>query len=221
MTGIADALAPTSSADPLGLNFRPLPPQQQAGDMFEQAMNEYPILRKAYEQGDLHFKFTPREGHPVPGMETWPPGETGFGPDNWRPPEFPIDKHGVEVYSKDVPSIDILGDAVSHMLFKSDPVLQEAYRNFEASLTPGQIRRLRQQYAGSQRRGEEGRPYELWKEGSGLPAYFRGYLFGQWYFTPAELMQWYTPQQIEMFNEVRKYLGIQPETVPRREEGEL
>lgn len=223
----SDPLAPQGTgSDPLGLGFRPLAPQQQGGgDMFENAMAEYPILRQAHDRGDLFFKFTPRQGQT--GLETWPPGEEGTR-DSPRPNEFPIDKHGIEVYREDVPSIGILGDAVSHMLMKSDPTLQPAYRDFESSLTPHQLRILRNEYDWTITHGDDpNRPYEDWYEHSGLPAMFRGYLFKQWQPLPGQLQATiggqpiYTPGQLRQFDELRKYLGIQPGTIPETAEGEL
>lgn len=217
-----DALAPPviPSTDPLGMGFDPLPQAPVQGDMFESARQQYPILQNQ----DLGYVTSPPDPHGRQ-LEAWFPGQKGWDwKGQWfqRPAGLPLDKYGVEVFQgSSAQPIDILGDVVSHFMIDRDPAIQQAYQTFQSSLTPEQIRRLREQYAWAQRHMGEDRPYEEWKRDSGLPAYFRGYLFKQWPLTEERgLMRIYTPEQVEMFDQVRKYLGIQPGAIPRPREDE-
>ena len=73
-------------------------------------------------------------------------------------------------------------------------------------MTPDQNKRLQEQYKYYQEHPEykEQRPFEDWAKASGLPGYFRGYTFNQW----PDSTQMYTPEQLEVLNQVRSYLGI-------------
>jgi hypothetical protein len=73
-------------------------------------------------------------------------------------------------------------------------------------MSPEQRQRLQEQYQYYQQHPEykEQRPYQEWEKASGMPGYFRGYTFNQWD-NPQEM---YTPQQIQMLDQVRKYLGV-------------
>ncbi len=168
-------------------------PQQQ--DVFSQAKQQYPILNKY----DLQYKMSPNRGKGY--LEFWPPGEGG-APDLPRPKEFNINKPGIEVYDPKTRPEDILGDAVSHHLVNVDPQLKADYANFEKSLTPQQQSKLQEQYQWAQKNEGERRPYQDWYKASGLPGFFRGYLFNQWE-NPERI---YTPEQIKFFDGVRERL---------------
>lgn len=100
---------------------------------------------------------------------------------------------------------DVAGDLVSHYLARgADPTLTRYYNQFTSSLTPQQHQTLRGQYAWAQKNQGENRPYEMWAVATGIPAYFRGYTFGQW---PQSFTQSaYTPQQKTGLNNVIRYL---------------
>ena len=65
---------------------------------------------------------------------------------------------------------------------------------------------LQDQYAYYQQHPEfkESRPFEQWKEASGMPGYFRGYTFNQW----DDAKSAYTPQQLQLLDQVKQYLKI-------------
>jgi quinol monooxygenase YgiN len=86
---------------------------------------------------------------------------------------------------------------------QNDPRVKGYYEQFAKSITPQQEQRLRLQYQHAQQREGEQRPYEQWREMSGLPAYFRGYAFQQW----KDAAQLYTPEQLKMFDSMMSYLG--------------
>lgn len=177
------------------------------GDVFDAAKRQYPILQKS----DIAYKSTPREGPNK--LEFWPAGEPG-SPESPRPKDFPLNKSGVEIYSKDVRPIDVLGDVVSHQLIKTDPKVSDTYKKFEASLTPEQNARLADQYEHAKTNGGETRSFEKWRETSGLPAYFRGYAFKQW---PDEFNKVaYTPAQTKMLDGMMSYLTEGSNEVDRK-----
>jgi Spy/CpxP family protein refolding chaperone len=92
----------------------------------------------------------------------------------------------------------------SHQLVKNDPQVQQHYQSFVNSLTPEQEQRLNSQYEHSVQNFGETRPFEQWKEISGLPAYFRGYAFQQW---PEDFNERaYTPEQRAKFDQMLQYL---------------
>lgn len=170
------------------------PPQP---DLFDQAKQQYPILNNP----DILYKYTPRQGPEQ--LEAWPPTETGT-PDRPRPSEFPSGKYGIEVYNPKTRPIDVLGDVVSHFLVHTDPTVKDYYSRFSASISPEQESRLREQYQHAQKHEGERRPYEQWREQSGLPAYFRGYPFQQW---PKEFNdKAYTPEQKRLLDDMMKHL---------------
>jgi hypothetical protein len=166
-------------------------------EVWEQAQQEYPRLRSQ----NVVYKRTPRKG--MEKLEAWPPGETGTR-DRPRPKEFPSDRYGVEVYSSAVRPIDVLGDVVSHFMANNDPTIKDIYNRFSSSLTSQQMDRLVSQYKWSQAHERERRNFSDWLTSSGLPAYFRGMPFQQW--PQDQTRGWYTPQQMQMFDEMMKYL---------------
>lgn len=174
-------------------------------NVIDQAINQYPILK----QMGLTGVMTNAPGK-YGGIESWPAGETGE-PGYERPKELPLNQFGVQVFSSGgvggpIKPIDVLADAVSHNLVKTDPQLKKYYGNFIDSLTEQQYRKLEQDYAYDVNKYQEKRPLFDWATQSRLPAYFRGYTFNQW---PDEWnKQFYTPDQINILNKTRDYLGI-------------
>jgi hypothetical protein len=171
----------------------------QGGKLFEAAQKEYPYLAGK----DIAYKYSPQQGRGF--LEFYDPQETG-SPEYPRPKELPLGKVGIEVFDPKTKPIDILADYVSHYGVEQDPYLVQQYQQFAGSMSPEQRQRLQQQYQYYQQHPEykEQRPYQEWEKASGMPGYFRGYTFNQWD-NPQEM---YTPQQIQMLDQVRKYLGV-------------
>jgi len=167
--------------------------------LFEKAKTDYPYL----SDKDIYFKYTPNQGRGY--LEFYHPDEPG-SPEYPRPKELPMGKVGIEVFDPSTKPLDILADYVSHYGVESDPYLSERYQRFTQSMTPDQNKRLQEQYKYYQEHPEykEQRAYEEWAKASGLPAYFRGYTFNQW----PDSTQMYTPEQLDVLNQVRSYLGI-------------
>lgn len=170
--------------------------ESQQPNLLEQARQQYPMLRDV----DIGYTETPKENSGY--LEFWPKGETGG--QNARPNTLPIDKPGLEVYDKATRPIDILGDIVSHQLVHTDDKLKNYYAQFEKSLTPEQHGFLQEQYQHAQEKQGESRPFADWAKSSGLPAFFRGYVFEQW--PKEDANKYYTPEQLKMFDEMSGYL---------------
>jgi len=170
--------------------------EKQAPDVFQQAMEQYPIIQRYGIKGKVN------PGGSEGFLEFWPPDETGT-PDRPRPQEFGS-APGVEIYSEDTKPLDVLGDVASHWLIQKDPKVAGYYQQFQQSMTPEQQGRLREQYQYAVENFGEKRPFEQWSAISGLPGYFRGYAFKQW---PDDFnQQAYTPEQRAMFDEMMQYL---------------
>jgi hypothetical protein len=170
----------------------------QQTSLFNNAQSEYPILKKY----PVQYKYNPRE-NATGGLESWSPTEEGT-PEAPRPKEFPMGQFGVEVYSDKTKPLDIIGDVTSHYLRNVDPKVKGYYDQFAKSLTPFQQNLLKEQYEWNQKNQGEKRPFDQWKETSGLPAMFRGYAFQQW---PQEFnKKVYTSGQKGMFDEMMDYL---------------
>ena len=167
--------------------------------MFERTKEEYPYLADK----DISFKYSPNEGRGF--LEFYGEDEPG-SPEYPRPKEFPMGKIGLEIFNPKTRPLDILGDYVSHYGVEKDPYLSERYQQFSQSFTPEQEQRLQEQYKYYQEHPEyrESRPFEDWKKASGMPGYFRGYTFDQW----ENSKDAYTPQQLRVLDEIRKYLGV-------------
>ena len=173
--------------------------------------NKYPYLKD--KEVNLTINEQPDSGY----LEFYPPGEVG-SEKYPRPSDFPIEKAGIEIRNKNTRPIDVLGDYVSHFGIYNDPVLIKQYNELKESLTEEQKNFLKRQYKDYQRGfyiDKEGnkvdlglepetRSYEQWEEASGLPGFYRGYLFNQW--DNAEEM--YTPEQLKSFDKLKDYLGI-------------
>lgn len=109
---------------------------------------------------------------------------------------------GIEVYNPKTRPIDIMGDVASHYLTQTDPTVKSFYEQFQQSMTPRQRDIMKEQYQHARQNEGEARPYDQWHERTGLPGYFRGYVFDQW----PNAREMYTPKQIEMFDKMHEYL---------------
>lgn len=174
------------------------PPEWYAQHPFQQAMRAYPAMR---DMG-LQYKQSPQTNDNI--LEYWPQGETG-DTDYPRPPEFDINRPGIELYGNKASALDVLGDAVSHGLRETDPVIHKYYEDFQKSLTQKQNTMLGSQYDEARAQGET-RPFTEWVETAGLPALFRGYAFKQW---PEDI---YTTHQKKKFDTMMQYLSTPKDT---------
>ena len=167
--------------------------------IFEKAKSEYPYLADK----DIAFDYAPGKGRGF--LEFYSPEETG-SPEYPRPQNIPMGKVGVQVFDPKTRPIDILADYVSHYGVEKDPFLAQRYQQFASSFTPEQQKVLQDQYAYYQQhpKFKESRPFEQWKEASGMPGYFRGYTFNQW----DDAKSAYTPQQLQLLDHVKQYLKI-------------
>lgn len=197
-TGVApQSLAQRLLAPNPALPAYPWTPGAQQPSLMDQARQQYPVLNNY----DIGYKNNIGGG---PGyMESYVPGEEGT-PENPRPKEFPLTQFGVENYRADSTPSDVMADITSHHLINVDPTVKQAYRDFTGSLEPWQHDILQNQYQYAQKNEGETRPYEAWRDASGLPGYFRGYAFQQW---PADFnKRAYTPAQTQKLDQMMKYL---------------
>lgn len=192
-------MAELSELDNIDTSMLDVIQADQGAKLFEKAQQEYPYLSGK----DIAYKYSPNQGRGF--LEFYDPEETG-SPEYPRPKELPLGKVGIEVFDPKTRPIDILADYVSHYGVEKDPYLTQRYQEFINSMSPEQRQILREQYQYYQQHPEykEQRPYEEWEKISGLPGYFRGYTFNQWE-NPQEM---YSPQQIQLLDQVRQYLGI-------------
>jgi len=168
--------------------------------LLRDAISKYPILGKS------GLMVSNEVGNPDIGMlEFWGPGEPGSKTYK-RPKDVPIDALGVQINNPKVRPIDILADLASHWMVRTDPKMGSYYDEFKKSITPEQRARMKRDYQYAIENSNESRGYDEWLENTRMPAYFRGYTFNQW---PAEFNNAiFTPEQIGLFNKVRKYLGV-------------
>ena len=157
-----------------------MPSQRRLGSVMER----YPALAPYADRYDV------RDGA---GLEFYQQGE----------PDSPNPKAHVLQAPVGAPASDIAGEIVSHDLVNGvDPALTENYREFWRGLTPDQQGTLSDQYDWYRQNEGETRPFEQWLKYTGLPAYYRGYLFDQWD-NPSAL---YTDGQMAMFDKTRRRL---------------
>ena len=167
--------------------------------LFEQAKKEYPYLADK----NIAFDYAPGKGRGK--LEFFPPDEPGNA-EYPRPQNLPMGRIGVQVYDPQAKPSDILADYVSHYGVENDPFLKAQYQQFQQSFTPEQKKKLQEQYSWYQNnpKFKETRPFEEWAKATGIPGYFRGYTFNQW----DDAKSAYTPQQILLLDQVKKYLGV-------------
>lgn len=163
-------------------------------NIMQQTAKDYPRL--APFLGKMAYKKSKAEDGRM--LESYPVGED-YSFDPTRP--------AIEDFSDKTAPKDVAGDVVSHFLVagpNADPRLAAYYNTFRSSMTPDQQARLQEQYQWAKDKEGEKRPFRVWAEKSGIPAYFRGYAFDQW---PREhASKLYTPKQIAMFDEMNAYL---------------
>lgn len=169
--------------------------RRPTGDkLWDQARQEYPILQSA----DVQYMFQPQGVEPTGMLEFYPPDETQ------RPQNLPLGRPGVAVFDPKTRPADIAADYVSHYGRTQDPKIKAHYEQFVQSMTPNQQRILRNQYDHARLNEGETRPFDIWAEVSGIPAWYRGYLFQQW---PKEFIdQAFSPQQLKQLDAIRPYL---------------
>lgn len=143
---------------------------------------------------------TKKEGDPR-GLELWPDDEPGSD-DYPRPKALPLGEFGIEIFDPKTQPKDVMADFVSHFLINKDERVKGHYDKFIQSMTPKQKKILTEQYDYSKKNYGEKRNFKEWSTASGLPAWFRGYAFGQWD-RPGEM---YTPEQISDFDAMLRYL---------------
>ena len=170
--------------------------EDRTPDFLSQAQESFPYLKGK----DLDVIYTPKPQESRM-LEFYPPDEPG-APEAPRPKNLPMGRVGIEVFNPKVRPIDILGDYVSHYGVQADPELKKYYGQFQQALDP---KSMQERYRFHQENFGETRPYEQWYESTGLPEIFRGYTFNQFGDNAAEI---YTPQQLMILDQVKKYLGI-------------
>lgn len=173
--------------------------EQGTGDnLLSQAKQQFPYLQD--KQFDYVENFT--DNKDAGFLEFWQPGDPGSEQFK-RPENLNMDKVGIEVRNPETRPIDILGDYVSHYGVENEPRLKELYRQFESSIPQGM---LEERYQYEKEKYGEDRPFEQWKEMSGLPGLFRGYTFDQ--YSKEDIDRIYSPEQIKILDQVKDYLGI-------------
>ena len=171
--------------------------QQQGSSLLEQAKAKYPYMKDA----NLGFVMTPDDIEKTGHLEYWSSREPGT-PQRPRPFALPLGQSGLQVFNPNVRLEDIFGDYVSHEAVETDPKLKAMYEKFTKSV-PDTTMRAR--YQMHQKRQGENRPYELWRDLTGLPEYFRGYVFNQWE-NPRQL---YNREQLQQLDKIKQYIGIE------------
>ena len=114
-----------------------------------------------------------------------------------------MNQYGIQVYKPDTQPVNVLGDAVVHMMRFTDPVVKSYYDNFEKSLTPAQKRSCSDSITTTSPTMARSAPYDQWYKDSGLTQLFGGYAFGGNKKWPNS---YYTPEQLQMFDQMMQYL---------------
>jgi len=162
--------------------------QQNDPRLLDVAKEQYPYLADK----DIAYKYSP-QAKPKYMLEFYQGGDLPSWAKN--------NKVAIEVFNSKTKPIDILGDYVSHYGVNTDPKLQELYQKFQQSLDPKMMQNrylFHKQHLGEKRSPEE------WSKMTGVPEMFRGYTFDQW----KDAKQMYTPEQLQILDQVRNYLGI-------------
>lgn len=117
---------------------------------------------------------------------------------------FNPSRPAIELFGTKATARGVAGDIVSHYLARGvDPTLTKFYNDFRHTLTVAQHKQLLEQYAWAKAHEGERRSYQKWARTSGIPAYFRGYAFGQW----PDAQRYYTKAQLGRFDEMVRYLA--------------
>lgn len=171
-------------------NFDYNNPMTEAHPLVDATSKEFPALASLLN--NVAFKQSKSTDSRM--LEFYPPGEE-YSFDPSRP--------AIEVFGDKASPTDIAADLVSHHLAKGeDQTVTDIYNKFEKSLTPEQLQRLRDQYSWAKMNAGETRSYNDWYKAEGLPAYFRGYAFGQW----PDSEKLYTKDQLKDFDNLISYL---------------
>ena len=173
---------------PHGILNLGLMPAAQPRTIADEAYEQFPRL-KTYG-----FQFMDSRGDPSAAnrhLETYPADER----DNPMPGKPTIRQFNPKASPK-----DFLGETL-HILPKIDPYVGSLRDYFVRSMTPQQQAQLRRQYEYHRQNYGEQRPFNQWAEVSGIDAWFRGHVTGQW---PADM---YTPEQLKMFQSLEQYLS--------------
>jgi hypothetical protein len=187
------------------INLTATPKPSPKGNVFDQALAQYPLLKNANPVGLMSINAP--DGDNL--LESWQPNEQGT-PDRPRPKELPVDKLGVQIYSNKTTPNDVAADIVSHSLVKTDPTLKATYDQFASSITPEQRDFLMGDYEQEVKQatlsgGEKPPQFDQWLQQTGIPSAFRGYAFGQ-YDPKAQQEFGYTDQQKQLLGGVKPYL---------------
>ena len=165
-------------------------------NLFQQAVAQYPILGRQ----NIAYQARPKGVQPTGMLEFYSPEETD------RPAGMPLGQQGVAVFDSKTTPLDILADWTSHYGRVKDPVVKKNYDTFVKTFTPEQNKMLKEQYKYARENEGETRTFDQWKEVSGIPAWYRGYLFNQW--PKSFIDKFYTAAQLQHLNKVRPYLNL-------------
>lgn len=166
---------------------------QQGAKLFQDAKTTFPYLADK----NIGFVYSPNANNKNM-LEFYSPDETE------RPKEIPLGQPGVQVFNPNTRPMDILADYVSHYGVTQDQKLKEIYEKFASSVPE---KTLKDRYEWHQKHEGEKRSFEDWKKMTGLPELFRGYTFKQWG-DDVTAKRMYTPEQLKVLDEARKYLNI-------------
>lgn len=162
--------------------------------LWQTAQERFPFLRDA----KMRFMYQPKGVERTGKLEFYAPDETR------RPMDMPLGQPGVAVFDPDVRPDDIAADYASHYGRQRDPVIKANYDRFVNSMTDRQRQILLEQYQHARTHEGEKRPFDVWAEVSGRPAWYRGYLFNQW---PQEFIDAaFLPAQRAQLDEIRSHL---------------
>ena len=133
--------------------------------------------------------------------ETWPAGEKGTS-DRPRPSEIPLNQNGVQVFKPDQFDNKMMAGEALHI----DPVAQRYQQQFAATLTPDQIKGIKEDNDYKQANTDEAA-----KMRSGVASIMRGYLVGQW--PKEEIDKFLTPAQKTMLDQLGQYMRTGQDTM--------
>ena len=176
-------------------------------DVLAKAEEEFPLLRKMRENGDLQYDIaqTPK-GKDDGILEFYAGDETG-SKEHPRPKNWKNGVPGVQLRNLDsIKPSDVMGDVVSHHLIHTDPVIKDIYAKFKDSITPRQEEILQEKYEYAKKNFNEDRPFGEWLEISGMPGHFRAYPFRQWGDDIQRYNAQYTADQMKMLDKMMGYV---------------
>lgn len=171
------------------------PSPTYVSDLLSKATKEYPFISKhnpvvVLGQG---------EGY----AETYPIGETGkpLGEGKFsRPDTLPRDKVGIEIYKPDNFDHNDLAGEILH----ADPVANATRNKLAASITPHQLKVLKEHSLDYQATLDEGRSTKDALQNATDSA-MRGYVINQWPEEVNKAMR-YTPNQLKLLDNLKTYM---------------